>query len=449
MSDHLHGQAIRPNQVGSNSSLEPVKHSISKRLFFVALLPLVTQVLLFCGYAYLLQKSELLIKTQQRSADLLEHINWLSTQVSQKATFSMQYATTKDIEFLALKSAANKAIEREVGYLTFMTQPEPDQVLKQSISQAVEVAEKLGNTCEKLVLEIDKDKVSSHLPSLVCPSLKTHLREFNEAHQRIVSHQLNKLAILKAQVPKSLNQLYSLLYAGVLINLFFAALAIRSISFAITKRLSSLTQEARAITKLHLLQTPSNTKPEDEIDQLRTSFELMANALSTAIEKSKLEARTDSLSGMPNRRALLEDVEKYIFLAQRSSIQLAVAILDIDHFKKVNDTFGHDAGDCVIKTVAQVIREESRESDLVARWGGEEFIVIMPATDLANGIGFIKRLNQQIAAAKFEFNQDLKITISAGVTLYLPPNETFNKCLERADAALYQAKSDGRNRVCH
>lgn len=428
-------------------SVERVKHSIANRLFLASVIPLCTQVLLFFGYAFLLQRSDTLIRTQQKSADILEHVNWLATQVSQKATFSLQYAVTKDREFLSLKNLANNAIQKEINTLYSLS--EEDQSLKGSINRSILLAERLGNTCETLVSEMGKTMKPGELPPLVCPSLKKNLREFNEAHSEIVSHEQKKLNELKAQVPESLKHLHYLLFAGVLLNLGFAAIIIRSIGKAITTRLTKLTQEARTLTKLHLLKLPENTQTKDELDQLRSSFETMADALSAAIAKSKSEARTDSLSTLPNRRALLEDVEKYISLAKRISLHLSLAIIDIDHFKRVNDTFGHDAGDCVIKAVAQVLKNATRGSDLIARWGGEEFIVIMPDTDLTHAVSCIEKLSKHISALGFDFDKEAKITISAGVSLFTPASEPLQKCLERADEALYRAKAEGRNRICH
>jgi diguanylate cyclase (GGDEF)-like protein/PAS domain S-box-containing protein len=149
------------------------------------------------------------------------------------------------------------------------------------------------------------------------------------------------------------------------------------------------------------------------------------------------EIATDTLTGIPNRRAALARAKE----VRRRGHVTSVALFDIDHFKQVNDTFGHAKGDEVLRAVASTLALQARGSDLVARWGGEEFVAIAGA-DLAGATAFCERARE--AVARLEIPGVGRVTISAGVSIV---TGEFDEALERADAALYQAKANGRNRV--
>ncbi|GLH73514.1 diguanylate cyclase [Geothrix limicola] len=155
-------------------------------------------------------------------------------------------------------------------------------------------------------------------------------------------------------------------------------------------------------------------------------------------------ASTDLLTGAWNRRHFEEAVEAEMHRARRHGHALSLLLLDIDHFKRVNDTYGHPEGDRVLRQVADCIRAAIRQSDSLTRWGGEEFIVLMPETDPASAMVLAERIREGIAGHHFEGIGT--VTASLGVAEYLPfaPLETW---LERADQAMYQAKRKGRNRV--
>jgi len=151
------------------------------------------------------------------------------------------------------------------------------------------------------------------------------------------------------------------------------------------------------------------------------------------------EARTDPLTGINNRRGLDDFLVAQLALMNRYEVGFAVAILDIDHFKHINDEQGHLEGDRILQKVAGLIDESARETDFVARYGGEEFLVIMPRTDLAGGAFFADRLRSRIEV-------ELPLTVSAGVAAAMDGDST-ELLLARADAALYRAKAAGRNCV--
>jgi two-component system cell cycle response regulator len=177
-----------------------------------------------------------------------------------------------------------------------------------------------------------------------------------------------------------------------------------------------------------------------------------AYALQTAqSDKERYEflARTDPLTGCANRRTLLEKLHSEIERARRYGLALSVLMIDLDHFKGVNDTRGHLTGDDVLRQVAQLLRSVMRSVDVVARYGGEEFLVVLPETADPGAMSFAERVREQVADHDFAAGGDpLSVTVSVGVATVAPGTETdADDLLARADAALYRAKRDGRNLV--
>jgi diguanylate cyclase (GGDEF)-like protein len=157
-------------------------------------------------------------------------------------------------------------------------------------------------------------------------------------------------------------------------------------------------------------------------------------------EEQASEARIDALTGLSNRRALEEILAAEISRAQRFRHELAVVVLDLDRF---NDSFGHGAGDVMLRAVSRLLTSLARQGDTVARWGGEEFVVVLPETDLPGAQRFAERLRRTIEAHAVG---DMRTSASCGVATMLP-EDTVEALLGAADQALYQAKSNGRNRT--
>ena len=159
-----------------------------------------------------------------------------------------------------------------------------------------------------------------------------------------------------------------------------------------------------------------------------------------------LQARTDALTGLLNRRGFETQMAFAVALARRSSRPLSLITVDVDHFKRVNDTYGHEAGDEVLRRLARTLQSRLRGSDVVARLGGEEFVALLPDTDL-NGA---QSIAQALVTAMAEQQDPVvgTITVSAGVATMRGADDTGAAMLRRGDAALYEAKGQGRNRVC-
>jgi diguanylate cyclase (GGDEF)-like protein len=171
------------------------------------------------------------------------------------------------------------------------------------------------------------------------------------------------------------------------------------------------------------------------------------DALERALDRIREMAMTDDLTGAYNRRYLAEAIELEKKRCEREGGGFSFAILDVDFFKKVNDTHGHLAGDEVLKGVAALLRRELRETDLFGRWGGEEFAVLLVGADLAAARIIVDRVLRALAAHPFvTAGKTLRITASAGIAEYQGPEDP-DRTFARADAALYRAKEGGRDRL--
>jgi two-component system cell cycle response regulator len=170
--------------------------------------------------------------------------------------------------------------------------------------------------------------------------------------------------------------------------------------------------------------------------------------LMRAMKRATTLASTDGLTGLMNRRAFIEQMEVERARAERSGFATAVLLLDIDHFKKVNDTMGHAAGDAILKGVSAVLKRFGRKSDYVARWGGEEFIVALTQTPVAGARIAGERLRRAIEAAIHELPEGGTHSVTASIGLAVATgNWKLDAIVAKADEALYVAKSRGRNRV--
>ncbi|MGJ7517439.1 diguanylate cyclase [Pseudomonas baetica] len=165
------------------------------------------------------------------------------------------------------------------------------------------------------------------------------------------------------------------------------------------------------------------------------------------LEEQRQKALIDPLTGLPNRAAWSERLDHEIGQWQQHGNTLMLAMLDLDHFKRINDNYGHLAGDKVLKIIATVLRKRLRGTDFIARFGGEEFVLLLPSTVPAAGMKLLEQLRAAIEACPFHFKSEpVTITISMGLTAF-KPGEHSDLVLKRADQALYRAKSAGRNRV--
>ncbi|AFL72153.1 diguanylate cyclase [Thiocystis violascens] len=188
-------------------------------------------------------------------------------------------------------------------------------------------------------------------------------------------------------------------------------------------------------------------------ERTRELVDLNARLLREVAERARAEellahsARSDPLTGLMNRRAMLEHLEYQATRFERSQTPFVLGMGDLDHFKAVNDAHGHDAGDQALVQTAACLTQSLRAQDLVARWGGEEFLILLPETDLDGGARVAEKVRETIAATALDIGPTgLRLTISLGLAAY-GPGQTLGQCIKAADEALYTAKRQGRNRI--
>jgi two-component system cell cycle response regulator len=212
--------------------------------------------------------------------------------------------------------------------------------------------------------------------------------------------------------------------------------------------------EARAVRALDLGASDIVLRPIDPEElnarvktQVRKKRYL--DALRSRLDQSMEMAVTDQLTGLHNRRYMRAQLDQFVKRANMGGPPVSVLLADIDHFKRINDVYGHAAGDSALRVFSARLREHVRPTDLACRFGGEEFVVIMPDTPRPLAVTAAERLRSIMAEAPFalEGGEQLRVTMSGGVASVTPPDDDADALLARADAALYAAKQAGRDRV--
>lgn len=187
-----------------------------------------------------------------------------------------------------------------------------------------------------------------------------------------------------------------------------------------------------------------------ELKQAKEKAEFLASELRTANGKLRELANRDGLTGLFNHRYFQDELDRELQRSHRHQRSLSLLMCDIDHFKKVNDIYGHPGGDIVLRSIAELFTEAIRMTDLVARYGGEEFAVILPETPTKGGAVFAERLRRAVEQMKCDVDgQEVKVTVSIGLATCEEwmAQITKSSLIDSADKALYESKKNGRNRV--
>ncbi len=207
----------------------------------------------------------------------------------------------------------------------------------------------------------------------------------------------------------------------------------------------------RRVEAFHFLLTalvlPAIAALAGQLSALRKKQKTQSRELQQALEQLRVVATRDELTGLPNRRLMLELLAQENRKSKRQSERLCCCLIDLDHFKPINDTQGHQAGDETLRMFARIMGTQLRVGDILARWGGEEFLLLLPATKINAAAQVVERLRMHCANPdNWGEHAGKRVTFSAGL-VNMAEGETIERGIARADAALYKAKDSGRNCV--
>jgi diguanylate cyclase (GGDEF)-like protein len=183
-----------------------------------------------------------------------------------------------------------------------------------------------------------------------------------------------------------------------------------------------------------------------DLQRMKRILTIKETELKAVIAQADEVSHTDALTFLPNRRQIIADLQREVIFSDRYGTPFSISMLDIDHFKKINDTYGHKVGDDVLRTLAGEMRNRIRHPDTIGRYGGEEFLIVLPHSPLKAAMEQAERLCRHARSLRIKAGeQEITVTISIGIAQYKIHNEDWETLLNRADAALYKAKHNGRD----
>lgn len=187
-------------------------------------------------------------------------------------------------------------------------------------------------------------------------------------------------------------------------------------------------------------------KTRKELDEAKRIIKIKEIELKAVIAQAEEVSHVDELTCLPNRRQVIKQLQNEVIRAERYKTPLSISMIDIDNFKKINDSYGHTVGDQVLFQLANILQDSIRDPDTVGRYGGEEFLVVLPNTRLGAAAEQAARLVKRVREAEVNIGEIIHLTISIGSAEYNHGQENWQKFLSRADLALYDAKNAGRDR---
>lgn len=344
--------------------------------------------------------------------DLRKSIEGLNVEGSKKELSSLNLSKISSILVSSLVPSIASRADEKIVQISQKIQADPLLLESDTIESEIKSAISIR-------IALDKQSVREMIESIdgVLDKLSLRLIEMIESS--------NSSTVEIQKIKKELEE-YS-----VESNLSFSATHKKLYTIAI-----ALEENTQALTK-------DLKKNSSEIKILGQKIEQLEKELKEAREESK----EDFLTKLYNKRALDELLNTKEAEYERYSHNFCIVFLDLDHFKSINDTYGHDAGDAVLAAFAKILKDEARTVDIIGRFGGEEFLAILGETDIDGGVIFAQKIRKKVKAAKFMYKESrIEVTVSSGVS-DRKSNASLNGTIKRADEFVYKAKKNGRDRV--
>ena len=296
------------------------------------------------------------------------------------------------------------------------------------------ISYELRNSPEILATDSIQDDIKKMIKKRVELDKRELKKKFSEVDKILVEIEKRLLFLINTSSKSNKNVIK---VRNELKDINFKADSFEVIQTKLIKIADSLELETRTLNEKML-------QNQEMIKKLKLRNEKLEHALALA----KQESKEDFLTKLASRRALDDELKKVEEAYKRYKIDYSLCFVDIDHFKTINDTYGHDAGDIVLSALGKILKRFTRDVDFVGRYGGEEFLIILPSSGLENAIEFAKKIKDIIANFKFIYkNERIDVKVSIGVS-ERKINDSLEATIKKADEMLYRAKKEGRNRVC-
>jgi diguanylate cyclase (GGDEF)-like protein len=368
------------------------------------------------------------------------------------------YLLTSDEKYLQPYLSGTALSKKSVSFLYTKTQDNPTQQQRLDIISRL-IADKFSELAATLELhkagreEEALQMVLSDQGKRIMDELRDEVDQFNYAEHQLLSDREGSFAMVQTATK------YAFLIETVVFvfAMTFLAWRVRKDMLLPLLKLTDAAQRFRFHTRFE----PIRLTNKDEIGELAAAFNSMAKAVNTSArdilkdhnraqterDQAVLEAITDPLTGLSNRNFFYHEVAQHIKLSRRYVKPLSLLMIDIDHFKKINDQFGHLVGDEVLRVVADNIKTDVRETDMAIRFGGEEFIIIFDNISIEEAKVKAEEIRRLIESLEIPDLNGKQVTVSIGLSQLNARDRLIDDVIARADEALYEAKNNGRNQV--
>jgi diguanylate cyclase len=395
------------------------------------------------------------LKICAQDAQKLNNLDKLSEQLSQLLQTHTRSNSNTDNNIENILSSTNSESSSN-------SQPSIQELLIRLLEQLI-IPGELQSKANKIKLHLEQETTTTNWKpllkdvALLINSIRSHLQKEKQEFEEFLQQLTDRLKTLDRFLQNESSNLHLAESDGLAFdkqlglnvkeirNDINHATELTSLKENVTSKLDTISEHIKHYRDSENVRFQHS---QSEIDAMQLKMQALESETSKlkklVIEKNR-QAMFDALTEIPNRLSYENKADEEIARWKRFSNPLSLVIWDIDLFKKVNDTYGHKAGDKVLKTVAQLLVKSIRETDFLARYGGEEFVMLLPGTKQEETLRLVNKLRQQVENCGFHYHgESVKITISCGVSSF-NENDTLNQVFERADKALYRAKENGRN----